>query len=83
MSTTSTRPRFTARHRWPALITLALLIAAATIGLLVVRPWAGPSNAEAPTVWAEITDGITPTGSQRRWRSRRSRTPTRSPSPAW
>jgi hypothetical protein len=62
MSTTSTRPRFTARHRWPALITLALLIAAATIGLLVVRPWAGPSNAEAPTVWAEITDGITADG---------------------
>src|ERR1700690_1799665 len=59
MNAPSTRPPFVARHRWPLLIAVVLLVAVATIGLLVVRPWAGPSTSEAATIWEEITSGIT------------------------
>ncbi len=62
MSTTSARRPFLARRRWLVLIALALLVAVAVIGLLIVRPWSGPSTPEVPTIWEEITDGITADG---------------------
>jgi hypothetical protein len=59
MNAPSTRRPFVARHRWPLLIAVVLLVAVATIGLLIVRPWAGPSTSWSATIWAEITSGIT------------------------
>jgi hypothetical protein len=48
-----------ARRRVLLLAALVLLLAGAAIAVLIIKPWASTPAAAQPTVWQEITGGIT------------------------
>jgi hypothetical protein len=48
-----------ARRRVLLLGALVLLLAGAAIAVLIIKPWASTLAAAQPTVWQEITGGIT------------------------